>query len=478
MNFNYLLMEDDRYKYYILQYLELNKLKYLSVELVCEFAGLSKFKVKKYLGELNSDLETIQLVDTIQLLDNNEIVVQVLTTMTVKKIRLMYLQRSGIYLLLQNALSAGIGIETFAKKHFLSKSYVYSLNKQLAKILKEYKIEYRNNQLRGDEIVIRDFLYTVYYDFYNGLGQPFTPALEQSVDKLKQQLMRHYPLKLSLIKTVKLQLFLGVLIQRVQDGHPLNLTHFVQEDVNNHQFSISIGLGMRQDAVVDKCERAYLLTFLYAENMTKTYLGQLKLQWFEEIEINTRLICETIMTELTLPSTIENKLYEQLLMTNLRFVLFYAEVSTFTSDRQITFFEESYPTGSAVVVNHLNEFMAQVGIDTRLRLSLFYNYLFAIIESVPYQMLNPVIYICIDFSSGAAYTHYIEKQVMGFKNLNIVVEENITQRTQLYVSDFAQEMLKINQIIWKNPPSTDDWGDFGDLIVKIKKELVLNETIK
>lgn len=476
MNFNYLLTEDDRYKYYILQYLELNKKNYLSVESVCEFAGLSKFKVKKYLGELNNDLQTLQLTNAVQLLDNNEITVQSLTTMVVKRTRLAYLQKSGIYRLLQNALTDGLGVEAFAKQNFLSKSYVYLLKKQLSKILKEYHIEYRNNVLRGSELAIRDLLYTIYYDFYNGLGQPFSAQIEAQIEQLKQQISRYYPLKLSLIKNVKLNLFLGVLIQRLKQNYSIDADTFTIVDEQNDTFSMSQIINGHKVEIVDIQERDWLLTFLYAENMTSCYLGRSVVQRVKTIENGTQAICQTIMAELALPITVEKNLYHQLLTTNLRFALFYVEASTFTSKRQIRFFEESYPTGSAVVANHLETFMTQATINPRLQISLFYSYLFAIIESVPYQMLNPSIYVCVDFSNGEAYTHYIEKQIMGFKNLNIVLEENVTQRTQLYVSDFAQEVLKIDQIIWKNPPSTDDWGDFGDLIVKIKKELVLDET--
>lgn len=475
MNFNYLLTEDDRYQYYILQYLELNKTGYISVELVCEFSGLSKFKVKKYLNNLNHDLTELGCVEAVKVQDNNEVTVKQLNTLIVKKIRLAYLQRSGIYLLLQNALTKNLGIEAFAKEHFYSKSYTYALKKELTKILKEYGIEYRSNELCGDEIVVRNFLYTIYYDFFNGLSQPFDTATVQLIEQLKKQLIRHYEPTLSLVRTAKLQLFLGVLIQRVQRQHSIPIEAFADDLIDGCQFPIGQIIKQSLTATTDQTERDYILTFLFAENMTQTYFGKTKLKRFKTIKQGTCQITDAIMQALTLPVEVKKTLRAQLLSVNLRLALFYAEVSTFTSERQINFFQESYPTSSHVVLNHLSEFMQTATVDPRLKISFFYHYLFAIVESVPYQILNPEIHICVDFSSGQAYTHYIEKQIMGFKNLNIILEKNITQKTQLFVSDFAQDTLRINQIIWKNPPSTDDWGDFGDLMVQIKKELVLNE---
>lgn len=476
MNFNYLLTEDDRYQYYILQYLELNKTNYMSIDSVCEFSGLSKFKVKKYLNQLKHDLAELGGATGINILDNSEITVQALNTLIVKKIRLQYLQRSGIYLLLQNAIIENLGIEAFAKQHFYSKSYTYALKKQLTKLLKEYQIEYRNNELHGDELVVRNFLYTIYYDFYNGLDRVFSREIEQLIEQLGKQLTRFYALDLSLVKKMKLNLFLGVCIQRIQRQHTLSVPYFTTDDVTDKGVSlVETVLKLKLGAVVDQCECDYILTFLFAENITTTYLGQARLKQFEVVMTGTQAINEMIMRELALPTTVEEPLYQQLVTVNLRLALFYAEVSTFTSEHQITFFQESYPTSSRVVLKQLPIFLELATVNSRLRVSLFYQYLFAIIESVPYQILNPAIYVCVDFSIAQSYTHYIEKQIMGFKNLNIILEKKITQKTQLFVSDFAQEALKINQIIWKNPPSTEDWGDFGDLIIQIKKGLVLDE---
>ncbi|WP_424348621.1 helix-turn-helix domain-containing protein [Latilactobacillus sp. 5-91] len=477
MNINYLLTEDDRLKYYLLQYLELNKSSYISVDLVCEFSGLSKFKVKKYLAQLQLDLQALKIEAQIIVHETSEITTQQLTPLITKKVRLSYLERSEIYALLLNALNQSVSVEAFAKAHFFSKSYAYSLKKQLTKLLKQYGIEYRNNELHGDELVVREFIYTIYYDFYNDLGRPFSSQLLEEIKQLKQQLLWRYQIDLSLVRTTKLDLFLGTLLQRLQQHHPLSATDFETEDYQPTDFTLNGLLAKLYNPDQLQYEIDYILTFLYAENMTEVFEGHRSLVKVQQINQGSQRIVETIMTELGLPQAIQTVLTHQIATVNIRLALFYAEISSFTSVQQVKFFEESYPTTSEVILRNLPEFAKQATINAQLTNTLFYNYLFAVIESVPDDLLNPPIHICVDFSSGKAYTHYIEQQILGFKNLNIVLERNITQKTQLFVSDFAQGSLKTAQIIWKNPPNADDWADFGDIIVQFKKDLMLHEKI-
>ena len=78
------------------------------------------------------------------------------------------------------------------------------------------------------------------------------------------------------------------------------------------------------------------------------------------------------------------------------------------------------------------------------------------------------IYVCIDFSHGKSYNDYIRMMLLTLKSMHIVYEESISSMTQIYLSDFALEELICEQMIWKRPPTPDDWEEFGELLLKVR----------
>ena len=82
-------------------------------------------------------------------------------------------------------------------------------------------------------------------------------------------------------------------------------------------------------------------------------------------------------------------------------------------------------------------------------------------------------YVCVDFSLGEQYSHYISSQIKRFKNFNIILEDRFSSRTDLFLSDCLINKIGVEQIIWKNPPSSDDWEDFGNKIIHIKRKKIV-----
>ena len=94
---------------------------------------------------------------------------------------------------------------------------------------------------------------------------------------------------------------------------------------------------------------------------------------------------------------------------------------------------------------------------------VFYTGLWTWLVEVP-------VYVCVDFSLGELYTNFIQNQIKGFKNLSIILENRLTSKTDIFVSDSVIESLSITQIIWKRPPTPLDWEMFGDAIVDVKNK--------
>ncbi|HAP4981479.1 TPA: M protein trans-acting positive regulator, partial [Enterococcus faecalis OG1RF] len=101
--------------------------------------------------------------------------------------------------------------------------------------------------------------------------------------------------------------------------------------------------------------------------------------------------------------------------------------------------------------------------------------IFLLIHYLPLNVVERPIHVCVDFSQGTNYTEYIIKQVEGFETLNLVVERQLTAKTDIFISDYLLDNLIRKQIIWKNPPTPTDWKFFGDTVVSIKKSSLLTD---
>ncbi|WP_253296088.1 hypothetical protein [Enterococcus raffinosus] len=92
------------------------------------------------------------------------------------------------------------------------------------------------------------------------------------------------------------------------------------------------------------------------------------------------------------------------------------------------------------------------------------------ITKIPVEKLEEPIFIYIDFSHGTSYNDYIRSMLLTLRSMHIVYEEKLSNRTQIYLSDFAIEGLPCEQMIWKRPPTPDDWGELGTLLLTVKGE--------
>ncbi|MDB7088864.1 hypothetical protein PM729_14390, partial [Enterococcus mundtii] len=144
-------------------------------------------------------------------------------------------------------------------------------------------------------------------------------------------------------------------------------------------------------------------------------------------------------------------------------------LSSFASSNQRDYFLESYPKLSKAVTRALTIYKEQLHFsDETIVNQLFFEYVFLLINH--FAFIEIPVYVCVDFSLGNLYTNFIQNQIQGFKNLNIIVENRLTSKTDIFVSDSVIENLSITQIIWKRPPTPNDWEVFGDAIIDVKRQ--------
>lgn len=484
MNFNDFLEEDGRFKYYILELLANKGNSYLSVGKLMDILLLSKYKVSNYLSEIKADCHTLNMDVQLEIYESGEIICENILPREVRLLRLHYLKQSNLFKIFEAYLCAKseVNNEYLMTKLYVGQTKFYQYRSELIKLLEERQIKIVKNQLQGKEENIRLFAFEVYYYFYNGIEWPLEEN-KSAVKEISVFVSQLFRLSLAPTKKSKLDLFLSVQVVRLKAQNFLNTelqTNF-QEKYFDQWNRVAL-FFKRNFQLSEECLRKEV-DFLFSFLGIQEYLDKeiaIKIETSDErIDAVTAGLMKAVEESQHLQS-VENlhsylpELETALRRVNQKLFTFYIEPTTFISEEQITFFEESYPIFHEIIHRFLEGVNRKYGYDfsDEKKTNLYYDYMFVFLDQLPVDILPDKVYICIDFSQGYAYVRYIEKMLGYFSNLNIVIEKKVTSHTDIYISDFLDFSLMCEQIIWKNPPIALDWERLGNIIIKIKGEKV------
>lgn len=474
---------DDRTKLTMMEILNERRGEYTSVDLMVEILGISKFKVSKYVQEIVEDLNELDIEIDGSQFSKGDLSAFTLPTEMIRRARVKYIQESKIFLLFNDMLYGSVSLGQFAQKNYVSRSKTYEVRNNLTKLLEDFSITIQDGVFIGEEEQLRKIAFEVYYYYFNGMKIPFPEPVLELKEKLKERLATIIDFDLTLTKKIKIDLFLSILSIRLRRENYLGnrpLVLLEDDELENEAFNqlLTSVLGEdRKDEAVSELD--FILLFLVCEECISF---QNKFPFNKpnsEIRKVSNILVSEFISKMDFREGIAPEKIERLKkrlkrsLTMLHFKRYYSFYSalTFNVDQQISFFEESYPQFHKMVILFLNnkDLRKLLKLNDLDEISLYYDYMLALISLVPFSYLNETIYICVDFSRGDDYTEYISENIQAFRHLNIVIQQKINSQTQLFVSDFIVENKRIEQIIWKNPPSDDDWAVLGDTIVSVKR---------
>lgn len=475
-----LLSEDARYKLAILNTFEIKKNQTISIDYFCELLGISKFKIQKYIEELNIECVTEQSFSDFIVIERGDLICFDITMEQIREQRLTYLLESPTFKLFHEILCNPTTIEKFSKKYFLSLSKAYGIKKDLNKFLKKWKCTLKKDHIEGDELVIRNLFFEVYYYFYNGISFPFSEEVFSATNQLYRNLVTAFNLSIPPTQRVKLEIFLAIQWLRIKNNHWIEKP-YVEVPIESLTKLQSITSVYREEPdIMTTGEQAYVFLFLSTQDIVKVPI------LYVDDEINTKVkqLTTAFIMEMKTHLNLENRplikneqeiyqhLERQLQQIHARFFSFKFTSSTFISENQIQFFEEGHPKFHQMITAFIQDLdrKAILILSENEKVKLYYDYMFAMAMLLPNHYIENEIYVCVDFSHGPTYSSYIAQTIQSFKNFNIVVEQKIRANTDLYISDFLIKKLNCPQIIWKNPPTASDWEDFGNKIIEIKGE--------
>ncbi|MBO0472274.1 hypothetical protein IGL98_002957 [Enterococcus sp. DIV0840] len=391
-----------------------------------------------------------------------------------------YQKESKLFLLLDAIFkSEDFSFEDFSSKYYLSLSAAYLLKSELDKLLTTYDIKIDSNlNLSGNETTIRIFLYDVYFYSFNSLEFPFSKEIVTLTNLLLHRIDKLYSMNYAPSQAAKLRFYLAILFQRLYAGNTIAL-HGKPLETKSAQYSekvmsiknwFSDHTTLTLKEIVQ--EVSFIYSFLIAEqlimsNNPKGIAEHIDTFCPEAFSLN-KLLLKELKTVMGINQQTPNfsNIKWGLLRIHYKFLHFTHTDAAYSFDFDFSFFKENYPDFFLFI----DSFIRKQQLDENKTNALKYDYLFLLIQCVPAAIFSKPIYICIDFSYGESYNSFILDNIQSFKFLNIVVEESLSERTALYLSDLKPAGLTCDYIIWKKPPLASDWEHFGNKVVKLKEQ--------
>lgn len=477
-----LLDEDQRYQLFILRFLDLAVDDYITISKLVELTGQSKFKITKFIQILNYDLNRFR--------DNCKIIIQddLLTTENVdltviKLLQIDYFKSSPTFLLLIYLIEEGGTIEKYAADQFLSMSKAYAARRQLVLFLKSVGIKLKRNRLVGEEFSLRNTLSTVIFEAINGYYPPFASDINVFVKKVTEFLTYFYNLRLTPTQANKLEVLTDISLIRCKNNNSIAYSFFKDPDRFFHNVEkeiryISNYMDVTPNALME--EFSYMSMFLFTEGFLEdAFSDKFNFDYFKVVDNESRELSDSILHQVEhsyntkLSLEIFDTYTQRVKQTNRKRAIFSFETSSFFTNKQIQAVKELYPIYSEIIWRVIEEKHAHVSRDRLSR--YFYDYLFILIDVIPPSQIENPIYVCVDFSQGTDYSNFIIKQIEGFKDLNLIIENRITTKTNILISNCVYMKFSGEQIIWKNPPTPSDWEFFGNAVIRTKRKLLFED---
>lgn len=486
MDYTDFFEKNDQLSFLLLQKFFVKQDRMVTVSAITESTPISEYKLSQLLVAINNDLSQIQYAKSAKITspEKNILKGENITSTVINEIRLVYLKRSVLFSLFQyNFLqSKTISKATFMRDNFISKTKFYASEIQLRTILNDSDFYNSPNIINNYEYIQRLHIFEFFYTAFNGIDTPF-PKMNTQINNLIIRIQAHFSFLIKPVQKSKLEIFLKVWILRMRNGHYVNdkiisadnITAEVREKMSNIQTFIQ----GRFNVQLKTEEMNYLYTFLLTQEYVDGISDVLTREDYPlAYELTDALISKVKSgNALTEPEKFRaDTLYHILTCIHLRFITLYIEPTTFISLDQIDFFKQTYPIFHNIINDFIQHIRDQniITLNRRESANLYFDYMFAFINSIPKELLIDKVHICVDFSQGTLYNDYITKTLDGFANANIVIESSISRLTDIYLSDFYSTSVKQSQIIWRNPPSPNDWAILGDNIVHLKQKKVKN----
>lgn len=464
-----ILEEEYRYKLLIYQIFLAYENNLVEEGILTEILEISLFKLSQYMRELEEELANLDIQSMIKFCGAHTYKGESLSAIDYQKLRSFYFEQSlEANILIQVGILQNYTLLEYAQVKFISKGTIYSVVKRLNKYLTNWKISLKNNQLRGSEVAIRFFCFQLLFYFYGSSRSPVLKKRELNVATIINDIQLYFAQNFTANQLSQLRLFLSIQYTRIGQSHFIEESGFNIVDKNLlsriSRWYEENGISIEKEEF--KVEVDYLLSFLVLNGFIKNE-QRIRIKETKIFKIFMQVVSKQLPH---LEERLSEEAVKEIKTICFKWKYFSFSFASFVSNDQIQYFQQSFPKIHRLIYT----FVEYVNKERETKLNEFeyahfyYDFLFCILQFEKLREIERSIHIFIDFSGGSSYNNFIKLNILAFSYLNIVIDSKLTRETDIYISDFFNEKVDCEQIIWKNPPLDYDWKIFADKVMGLR----------
>ena len=340
--FDQLLDDNDRYKLYMYQIIQLYSEQGVTFSILEQQLELSKFKVKQLVYELVDELKEETLSSQIGLLEVvDDVISGQLNNQGYQLLRLRYFNQSAAGDLLLKNFFHGYTISEFAALKYISLAKAYKVRKKVNQFLVQWELVLSKTDMVGNEKRIRGFFFQLINYFYNGESAVFEKKVQFKINQTVNRLQFISRRTLSTNQKSQLAIFLGVQYYRVLNGFKLDTFDLVQysgvsfEKLLDQFFKITL---YKKETIAN--EQIYLVLFL----LTIGQIDKNHLVYHDALVLPIKFTAYLSKEYPAVQSLLMNDVFrDRLTVMALKLEVLEISTNTFISERQFIYFKQNFP---------------------------------------------------------------------------------------------------------------------------------------
>lgn len=386
----------------------------------------------------------------------------------INRLLLKYGKKSRIFQLLHMIVTKSyVAISNYQDIAFVGESNAYNMKDNLKDFLSDYGLSIgKKNQLIGEEYVIRQLLYSIYYTIFKNLEIPFESYIENEAQQIFNQLLKEELCSFELSEADKNKLLTYLMITVLRINHQ----YFLHE--KNKYFP---------------SERRFTQTIQFIQKRFKLSNERANLEWqliksFLEIEkiipyANTIYRQETTqkinnaaegLLKYLEQYRIDRSNKQTLELIDFGFRNMFKMVFLSASKRVDSLFylrETDVSEGDSFHLKICHAFMhSYIQEEGEVYQCLLKNHLLMRDLTISLERillesgLRYEVSIRLDFSMGPSYQEYIKKWIQRSLDIPITIVENSKEKANILVTDYLTKSRNEERLlIWSKPSTPNDW---------------------
>lgn len=470
------IVEDDyRYKLFMYQIFLIYESSPIELEFLMENLEITQFKANQYVEELMQDLENSLCSSFIRKENKTTFIGRNFSQTDYQELRKDYFEKSvEVKMLIQVGILQNYTVTEFAEAHFISKSTAFSIVKRINQYLENWGITLKANHLVGEESNIRIFCFQFFFYFYGTTIPNFftSVATESQQVELINNLQMIYERSFTLNQLSQLKMFMCVQSLRISQHCLIEKNVCIKKDAPfKTQF-----MKRFKDAAIFLVEEEFLkeANYLQLFLLLNEYIDSREIVEIPDTESYSNFLKLVRRRFPLLESVLSSQQITELKIICFKWEYFTFSLASFISEEQFLYFQQAFPQIHDLVYECIEQLKKKNTLGQFERVHFYYDFIFCLLQDEKVRSLGQAVHIFIDFSGGRTYNQFIKLNILSFHYLNLIIDDKLTARTDLYISDFYNRQVTGRQIIWKNPPLDYDWNVLVDTIIQIKEKK--NET--